>query len=55
MILHHLALYCPSVKLNTTFKACSCSHSTNSGELKQNKKGYREFIGPYNYECQIVA
>ena len=25
------------------------------GELKQNKKGYREFIGPYNYECQIVA
>jgi len=24
--------------LNTTFKACSCSHSNNSGELKQNKK-----------------
>lgn len=27
-----------STRLNTTFEACSCSHSNNSDEPKQNKK-----------------
>lgn len=44
------------MKLNITFKACSCSHCNNSDELKQIKRGWgREFIGPYNWESQVVA
>lgn len=44
------------MKLNKAFKICGCSYSDNSDELKKVIRGRgREFVGPYNWESQVVA